>query len=83
MNSTIVSGNGVDTDRKDDSTAGGITAAFSLIQSPGDAPLTSTAVITGKDPLLGGLADNGGPTKTHAAGGHQPGPRRGSRRRPS
>jgi hypothetical protein len=72
MNSTIVAGNGVDTDRKDNATAGGITAAFSLIQSPGDAPLTSTGVITGQDPLLGALADNGGPTTTMLPAGISP-----------
>ncbi len=73
LSSTIVAGNaGGDTDRADDATNGGISAAFSLVQTPGDAPLTSTAVITGKDPLLGALADNGGPTQTLLPAGTSP-----------
>lgn len=73
ISSTIVAGNnGPDTDRSDDATAGGITAASSLIQAPGDAPLTSTAVITGKDPQLGALGSNGGPTQTMLPAGTSP-----------
>jgi CSLREA domain-containing protein len=44
---------------------GGFNNAFSLIENPGDAPLVnSRALITGFDPQLGPLADNGGPTET-------------------
>jgi hypothetical protein len=48
-----------------DSTAGGFTSAFSLIQAPGNAPLLSqVSTILGQDPALGPLAANGGPTAT-------------------
>jgi CSLREA domain-containing protein len=56
-----------DLDRTDGSTTGGADLAFSLVEAAGDAPLTQTAdapSIVGKDPLLGPLADNGGPTRT-------------------
>ncbi|MCX6927514.1 MAG: CSLREA domain-containing protein, partial [Verrucomicrobia bacterium] len=41
---------------------------FNLIQNTNEAAITgvTTHNIYGKDPLLGPLADNGGPTKTHA-----------------
>ena len=43
------------------------TAAFSLIESTADATINSTGPnVTGQDPKLGPLADNGGPTLTQA-----------------
>jgi CSLREA domain-containing protein len=70
--STVVADNtaaGVpnDLDRADDSTAGGADLSFSLVEVPGDAAVTSSAdapSIVGKDPQLGALANNGGPTQT-------------------
>jgi CSLREA domain-containing protein len=69
LNSTIVADNTAagakqDLDRGNNSTNGGFDLAFSLVEAPGDAPLTKTASIIGADPKLGGLADNGGPTLT-------------------
>lgn len=69
IDSTIVSGNSAngsadDLERADTSTTGGFTSAFSLIQTPGSAPLTQKETITGVDPKLGALANNGGPTQT-------------------
>jgi hypothetical protein len=42
-----------------------IMADYSLIESPGDALLVGAHNIVGVDPLLGPLANNGGPTLTH------------------
>jgi CSLREA domain-containing protein len=70
INSTIVAGDtagGAPNDlfRPTTSTSGGFNDTFSLIQNPGNAPLLSSqALITGVDPQLGPLADNGGPTQT-------------------
>ena len=70
LDSTIVADNtagGAPNDlfRPATSTSGGVTNAFSLIENPGNAPLLgSQALITGVDPQLGALADNGGPTRT-------------------
>ena len=74
MSSTIVANNGgPDADRIDDATGGGLAAQFSLIEAPsGDAIASSTALITGQDPQLGGLADNGGPTQTMLPAGTSP-----------
>src|SRR5262249_25759279 len=69
LQNSIVAGNvaGPDPNPSPDDVSGTVTAHFSLIQ-------TSTGTIfaegsgdnlTGKDPLLAPLADNGGPTKTH------------------
>jgi hypothetical protein len=47
------------------STGGGFDTAFDLIEQPGTAPLlTSQSDILRKDPQLGALANNGGPTMT-------------------
>lgn len=43
---------------------GTITANYSLIETPGSATLTGSNNITGQDPVLRILADNGGPTQT-------------------
>jgi CSLREA domain-containing protein len=70
INSTIVAGNtagGAPNDlfRPTTSTSGGFNDTFSLIENPGNAPLLSSqALITGVDPQLGTLANNGGPTQT-------------------
>src|SRR4029078_4174486 len=77
ITSTIVAGNTAngaaeDLDRADGATGGGFAGAFSLIQAPGRAPLTQQQVLTGVDPQLGALADNGGPTKTMLPAGTSP-----------
>jgi CSLREA domain-containing protein len=70
INSTIVADNtagGAPNDlfRPPSSTSGGFNDTFSLIENPGNAPLLSSqALITGVDPQLGTLANNGGPTQT-------------------
>lgn len=54
-----------DVDRKDGSTEGGVAASFSLVQARGDGvPGDGTGNRFGVAPLLGALADNGGPTLT-------------------
>jgi Right handed beta helix region/RTX calcium-binding nonapeptide repeat (4 copies) len=48
---------------------GSFDAAFSLIESTSGATISETVAgsnVTGQDPQLGALADNGGPTRTHA-----------------
>jgi hypothetical protein len=42
------------------------TASFSLTEVVSGVTLSGTGNITGVDPLLGSLADNGGPTMTHS-----------------
>jgi hypothetical protein len=42
------------------------TANYSLIENPGDVVLLGANNFVGVDPLLGPLANNGGPTQTHA-----------------
>jgi CSLREA domain-containing protein len=57
-----------DLDRANGSTAGGFSTAFSLVESPGDAPLLQARAgtnIVNLDPQLGPLASNGGQTRTH------------------
>src|SRR6185369_6011365 len=41
-------------------------ATFSLIENPADATIAGSPNITGQDPKLLALADNGGPTQTQA-----------------
>ena len=58
-----------------DTTAGGVTAAFSLIEAAGDVTVTQApagASLLGLDPQLGALAANGGPTLTHLPAGTSP-----------
>lgn len=72
LTSTIVGDNTAagapqDLDRGDSSVSGGFDAAFSLVEAPGDATVTQDPAgssVVGKDPQLGALAANGGPTKT-------------------
>jgi hypothetical protein len=42
-----------------------VAANYSLIENPGDVVLIGSHNLIGVDPLLGPLADNGGPTLTH------------------
>lgn len=77
ITSTIVADNTVagaaeDLDRVDTSTNGGFAGAFSLVEAPGDAPLTQQSVLVGVDPQLGALGDNGGPTATLLPAGTSP-----------
>jgi CSLREA domain-containing protein len=77
ISGTDVSGNNVngvgqDLDRPPSSTSGGFDGSFSLIQQPGSAPLTQQSVITGQDPQLSALANNGGPTETMLPGPTSP-----------
>ena len=54
-----------DTERPDGSTGGGIDSAFSLVENPTNVPfIASQSSLTGIDPQLGALGDNGGPTQT-------------------
>jgi hypothetical protein len=70
--STIVADNTAngspeDLNRAADSTAGGFDLAFSLVENPGNAPLTqdpNKPSTTGQDPQLGALGNNGGLTQT-------------------
>lgn len=73
LTSTIVADNSAagvaqDLDRADTATAGGVEASFSLIETSGDVPVTQSpagSTILARDPQLGPLAENGGPTRTH------------------
>jgi len=71
VNSTIVGNNTAglpsgpdDLGRADLATSGGFQLSFSLVEAPTDAVDTQASSITGADPQLAGLADNGGPTLT-------------------
>ncbi len=71
VSSSVVAGNSATTsgsDLGDDGTSGGFRVGFSLIGSTAGAAITETPAgsnLLGVDPLLGPLADNGGPTQTH------------------
>lgn len=73
LTSTIVADNTAagaaqDLDQAEGSDGGGFDSAFSLVETPGDAPIlqeTGDANVIGSDPQLGALGDNGGPTQTH------------------
>jgi hypothetical protein len=68
LQSTLVADNAVGASGSDPDVSGAVTATFSLVENvTGTAFLPGSANnLTGADPLLGPLADNGGPTKTHA-----------------
>ena len=54
-----------DAERPDGSTDGGLDSAFSLVENPTNVPfIASQSSLTGIDPQLGALGDNGGPTQT-------------------
>jgi predicted outer membrane repeat protein len=73
LTSTILADNAAagaanDADRGDGSSSGGLDTSFSLVENPGDAPVTQSpggSTLIGVDPQLGPLANNGGPTATH------------------
>jgi parallel beta-helix repeat protein len=66
--STIVADNHVGATGVGPDVAGPVTSTFSLVANPTDATFAagSSNNLTGIDPLLGPLTNNGGPTKTHA-----------------
>jgi CSLREA domain-containing protein len=71
VNSTVVGDNtaGIspapnDLGRDDLATSGGFQLSFSLVEAPTDAVDTQASSITGTDPQLGALGNNGGPTQT-------------------
>jgi hypothetical protein len=68
LSSTIVGDNtAASTDKDLSTTTEGISSVFGLVEVPGGASLTTNGAqptITGQDPQLGGLANNGGPTAT-------------------
>lgn len=77
LESTIVAGNrskGVPNDlqRATGSKTGGFTGGFDLVQAPPSAPLKGKHMILGKNPQLGPLANNGGPTETVKPAGTSP-----------
>ena len=60
---TIVAGNHANSDND---ISGAVTANFSLIEDTTGVTITGGDNVTGLDPLLGPLADNGGSSRTHA-----------------
>src|SRR5690606_17199165 len=51
-----------------------ISAGYNLVETTTGCTISgvTTGLITGQDPTLDVLADNGGPTQTHALGGYSP-----------
>ena len=75
LNSTIVGDNVASDGTSDVRTAGGegLDAGYSLIETPGAiTPVAGQPNISGQDPALGALTDNGGPTLTHLPAGSSP-----------
>jgi hypothetical protein len=69
LNSTIVANSTDSAGTRDivDGSGNTINGTNSLVENPsGFVFTTNVANITGQDPLLGPLANNGGPTQTHA-----------------
>lgn len=64
LDNTIVAHNGAGSTGPD--VYDSFTAYHSLIEDTSGATISGSNNITGQDPLLGPLADNGGPTLTHA-----------------
>jgi CSLREA domain-containing protein len=72
LTSTIVADNTAggaanDAERGATAQSGGLDTSFSLVENPGNAPITQSpggSTLTGIDPLLGPLGNNGGLTKT-------------------
>lgn len=63
---TIVANNTSGATNDPNDSFGDFTANYSLIETPGFGTITGSNNITGIDPLLGALQNNGGPTLTHA-----------------
>jgi hypothetical protein len=51
---------------------GSFGGVFSLIEEPAGVPISGSGHVTGQDPKLGALKDNGGPTPTHDLGKGSP-----------
>jgi hypothetical protein len=68
LQSTIVADNAVGATGSGPDISGPVTATFSLVENTAGTVFApgSVANLLGLDPRLGPLADNGGPTKTHA-----------------
>ncbi|BCM88799.1 hypothetical protein IAD21_00641 [Abditibacteriota bacterium] len=67
LNNNIVAGNSVAGGGNAPNISGTVSAGdYNLVNDTTGATLTGTHNITGQDPKLGSLADNGGPTKTFA-----------------
>lgn len=66
ITSTIFANNTGPTALNGPDISGPVTANNSLIKVTTGATITGTANVTGVDPNLGALANNGGPTQTHA-----------------
>ena len=69
LSNSIVTGNGTDLPPSYDGDSSPVTATYSLIGNPGTTPIVDPipgSNLIGKNPRLGPLQDNGGPTKTHA-----------------
>jgi parallel beta-helix repeat protein/predicted outer membrane repeat protein len=69
LQSTLVGDNAVGAAGANPDVSGAVKATFSLVGNAAGTTFLlpgSAANLTGVDPLLGPLADNGGPTKTHA-----------------
>jgi hypothetical protein len=72
LTSTILGDNNAsgaanDADRADGSGGGGLDTSFSLVENPGDSPVSQTpggSSLIGVDPQLAPLGDNGGSTQT-------------------
>ena len=66
LNNSIVAGN-ISTEGGGPDIFGAVASGdYNLVQDPSDATLSGTNNITGQDPRLGALQDNGGPTQTIA-----------------
>jgi parallel beta helix pectate lyase-like protein len=77
LNSTIVGNNTAasapnDLDQADAATTGGFELFLSLVEVPGDAVASQAGSITGSDPQLGALGNNGGPTRTNLPAASSP-----------
>lgn len=64
MRNSIVANGTAGTDSDVGGNGGVLTAAYSLIETPSGTVVTDATDITGQDPLLGPLQNNGGPTET-------------------
>ncbi len=84
-NNTVAGPSVEDPDLMSGEFADGFEVGHSLIEDPGDAEITADPAgsnITGQDPSLGALGDNGGPTPTVLPNLDSAGARRRDRQRP-